>query len=407
MLFDLLYLLVLLVGSPLILVRWLVRGRRPHHNRVKLGHIEPLEGGCDVLVHCVSVGETEAAVPIVRRLVSSGKKVVVSVTTATGSDVAHLRFPDLPVVFFPYDFSWAVRRFVNAVSPRCVALMELELWPNFIRECSRKRVPVLILNGRMTERSLGGYRSFRSLLKKTWNSLSWIGVQDELQAERFRGAGAPADRVVVSGSVKFDKEPPEGHEKAREELGFSREDLVIMAGSTHKGEEELVLDAWSSLSGNKPGLVIAPRHPERVAAVRSLLESRNIPYALRSTKTPSTVILLDTMGELARLYGAADIVVMGGTLLPGVGGHNPIEPAVLGRFTVSGPHFSNFKEVTRKLEEDAGLVVLENIAELNATIARAVSDGDWRAKVGANACNSVQRNAGSLGRYVRAIADSC
>ena len=400
---DLLYLAGLVLGSPYFVWRGVRRKRPPHHTAEKLA-LSGLPDPCDVLVHCVSVGETEAAVPIVAGLRDEGLEVLVTTGTATGGEVARKRFGD-GVRFLPYDFTLPVGRFLRAARPRAVVLMELEVWPNLIRKAKALGASVLVVNGRMTEGSLKGYRFLRPLLTGTWRRIDWCGVQDDEQRARFELAGMPPDRIEVAGSVKFDREPPPGWENARADLGFAPEDLVLFAGSTHPGEEELVLQAWARARERFGGLklVLAPRHLERLREVERLARDTGAAVKKRSEPGRADIVVLDTMGELAVLYGAADVVIMGGTLVEGVGGHNPIEPAVLGKPVIMGPHFDNFKDVVARLAEGGGLFAARDAGEALRTAEVLLSDPEKRKEAGGNAALTVRRHGGAARRYVRNI----
>ncbi len=404
-LIDILYIIVLLIGSPYFLYRFIRRKRFPHHISEKMARKALPCSPSDVLVHAVSVGEIEASAPFVNKLRSLGLKVHVTVGTKAGHEVAVKRFGAESVFFFPYDFSGSVKRFLNAHSPKVVALFELEVWPNLVRLCAKNDIPVVVVNGRMTEKSLRGYRRVRWFMNSTWKRIAEFGVQDDEQKVRFEAAGAPPERITVLGSIKFDKQPPAGWENARDELNLTPSDFLVIAGSTHEGEERMVLESWLQLRETRGNLrlLIAPRHMERKGRVLELLSDCGFSVSCRSERRKTDIILLDTVGELARLYGAADIVIMGGTLLPGIGGHNPIEPAVLGKATISGPHFENFRDVTEKLVRDGGLHLMTDAQELLQILEKLASDDQLRSSIGDKASKSVSRNRGANEKYVQLV----
>ena len=284
--------MLLLLGSPYFLYRFIVRRRWPHHYREKMAKHPVQRGGCDVLVHCVSVGEANAAVPIVEELRARGRNVIVSVTTETGMEIARTRFGPDSVIYYPYDFSCAVRRFLNAVKPKAVVLVELEVWPNFVRNCKKRGIPIAVINGRMTAKSLFGYKLLKPLLRPLWQTISWFGVQDEIQKERFICAGAPVPNIKVIGSLKFDKTPPKGWQDAKTELGFSDGSLVVVAGSTHRGEERIVLDAWKKVKEEIPALklLLCPRHLERLGEVETLLNESNCKWSRKTDECEADIV---------------------------------------------------------------------------------------------------------------------
>ena len=188
-----------------------------------------------------------------------------------------------------------MRRFLNAVKPKAVVLVELEMWPNFVRNCKKRGIPIAVINGRMTAKSLFGYKLLKPLLRPLWQTISWFGVQDEIQKERFICAGAPVSNIKVIGSVKFDKTPPEGWEDAKTELGFSDGSLVVVAGSTHRGEERIVLDAWKKVKEEIPALklLLCPRHLERLGEVETLLNESNCKWSRKTDECEADIVLLD------------------------------------------------------------------------------------------------------------------
>ncbi|HED65849.1 MAG TPA: 3-deoxy-D-manno-octulosonic acid transferase, partial [Planctomycetes bacterium] len=305
-----------------------------------------------VLVHGVSVGEVKAAAPIVRGIEERfpGLEVVVSTSTNTGLEVARGLFDDKAVVRFPADPRPIVSRFLRRIEPDLVLLVELEVWPNFLRQCNRRAIPVAVVNGRITELSHGQYLLFREVLPQ-FNRISLFCVQLEEYAQRFRRLGVEPERLLVTGNVKVDGlrigRVDAGEELTRLLGGRGRP--VIVAGSTHEPEELLVARAWRDHTP-EARLVLVPRHPHRSATVAADLEREGFAVQLLSAlrggleeNDPAKVAIVDTIGELERVYGLADLVFVGGSL-GDFGGHNLLEPAAQGVPVLFGPHVDNFTQ---------------------------------------------------------------
>lgn len=349
---DLLYIPAAIAAAP-----WWARKARGDWP-ARFGHGEALPAPSDrprVLVHAVSVGEVNALRTLVP-ILAERADLVVSVGTDTGIDRARHLFADrCPIVRYPVDLSSAVGRFLDRVRPDAVALVELELWPNFLRACARREIPACVINGRLSERSFRGYRRIRAFMRPLFGGLAFAGVQDEAYRDRFVAMGLDPARCVVTGSMKWDAAPTgpgtDAAEALAREMGIDRRRPLVVAGSTAEGEEALLHAACP------PGaqLLCAPRQPQRFDEA-----ARDLPgCARRSSGTPAPAgtsrYLLDTIGELAHAYALADVVVMGRTF-GDLYGSDPIEPAALGKPVVVGPSVSDFASIVRALEEAGGLV---------------------------------------------------
>ncbi|GAB4408334.1 MAG: 3-deoxy-D-manno-octulosonic acid transferase [Thermodesulfovibrionales bacterium] len=307
------------------------------------------EGRLLIWVHAVSVGEVISAAPLIRELKDRypSVRVVLSTITDTGQKVAHERLSDIAdMIYLPLDLPFSVRRLLRKIRPDIFITIETELWPNIFRILKKKGIPILVMNGRLSERSFDGYRKIRFFMKGVVRCVDLFGMQDRIYADRIVGLGADKDRVEVIGNFKFDIRPPE---KIPEWTGLLKWP-VILAGSTHEGEEELILSVFERLRIDFPGLnlIIAPRHPERFKRVEDLIKRKGLEYVKRSelnsslvTRHSSLVIFLDVIGELASVYGAADVAIIGGSFIEH-GGHNPLEPAFWGKPIICGPHMENF-----------------------------------------------------------------
>ncbi|MDA8390077.1 MAG: lipid IV(A) 3-deoxy-D-manno-octulosonic acid transferase [Gammaproteobacteria bacterium] len=360
---------------PVALVRAAWRGRRHPEDRgrlhERLGYGERLPAGC-LWVHAVSVGETRAAAPLVRHWLQTHPEcpVLVTTTTFTGAEQVRMLFGGrVAHRFAPYDVQRVVDRFLDRTKPQAAVIFETELWPVLYGALAARRIPLMIANARLSERSFRGYRRIAGLMRQTLAVPQIIGAQGADDARRLKALGAPATAIEVIGNIKFDIEVAPGLETAGERLreAWGRQRPVWVAASTHAGEEEAALAAHRIVQRHCPGalLVLVPRHPERFDAVARLVDKEGLRKVRRSTGDPvlpdTDVLLGDTMGELMVFFAAADCAFIGGSLVP-TGGHNPLEAMAVGRPVVFGPHMFNFEEI-------AGLA-------LNAQAARAIPDGE-------------------------------
>jgi len=403
---------------PALLARLAWRARRnPGYGRrwgERFGWGGELPGSGDtVWIHAVSVGEVQAAVPLVRvlgeRLAPS--EVVLTTTTPTGSErVRALLGSRVVHRYFPYDLPGAVSRFLDRIRPRVAVLIETELWPNMLAACRRRGVPVVLANARLSPRSARGYRRFAPLAGEMLAGLAGIAAQSADDARRLIALGARPERVQVTGSIKFDQRLPASLREESQVLRrcFGLDRAVWIAASTHAGEEEQVLDAFARLLRRVPDclLVLVPRHPERFGEVAALARRRGLRTVLRSERPPSCadadVFIGDTMGELALFYAASDCAFIGGSLVP-VGGHNPLEAAALGVPVVSGPEVFNFAEISERLRAEGAARLARDARELAEAVAGWLLDGNQRHRDGERARAFVERNRGALERVAAMI----
>jgi 3-deoxy-D-manno-octulosonic-acid transferase len=387
------------VWLPVAVWRRLTR-RVPINARARLGHGASIgEGRPTAWLHAVSVGEAIAAAPLVEglRRLHPELPMVMTTVTNTGAQIVRERFARLVTHrFFPLDLPWAVRRFAAAIDPAFLICMETELWPNTLRALAARGVPVMIANGRISDRSYRRYRLVGRFLASVLADVRVFAMQSDEDARRIIALGAHPERVVVTGNMKADAaaaDPAGAVDLWRRLLALSPGQRVWIAGSTHAGEEELVLEAHRAALAESPELVlvIAPRHPERRGEVLALLARKGwasicrseLPVAVTSTEVSAVppVIVLDTVGELAALYAIADVVFVGGSLVP-VGGHNLLEAAQRRKPVLVGPHVGNFRESTSLLESVGAAIVVRDAAELSRELRRLLADPDLRAKLG-------------------------
>lgn len=405
------------------------RGRRDPARRVSLrermGHGHPRQGPQPVWVHAVSVGEVQAAAGLIRLLRSRDplRPVLLTMATATGRQRARELFPADPLVearFAPFDLPGAARRFLRRERPCAAVFLETELWPNLLATCARHGVPVALVSARLSARSLGRYRSFAPrLMRRTLRLLAVIGAQSEADAARFIALGADPARVHVSGNVKFDFELPADigsrSSALRERWIGSRRAWV--AGSTHAGEEAQLLDAQRRIEAAWPGtgsrsgpplLVLVPRHPERFAQVAQWLEREGVRWRRRSgpqavVAADTQVLLVDTLGELLAFYACGEVAFVGGSLVP-IGGHNLLEPAMLGLPLLSGPHCFNSPEAAERLRACGALEVVRDATALAAALLRCFADDGDATRRGDAGREMVLQNRGAVQRSLALLA---
>ncbi|WP_372965614.1 lipid IV(A) 3-deoxy-D-manno-octulosonic acid transferase [Marinobacter sp.] len=414
--FHFIYSQLIRLALPFILIRLWWQGRKAPDLRRdwqhRLGMVPGISGPV-IWVHAVSVGETIAAGPLVRRLLAKelGATILLTAMTDTGLAQARKMFGDkVAYAYAPYDTPGSIRRFLNHVNPGILVILETEIWPNMIRQCRRRRVPVFLINARLSERSAVGYEKVKGLAAPVMKSISWVAAQAEPDAERFRRIGVAADRVEVTGSVKFDVDIPDDVRKASTAVRKILEGRKVwIAGSTHSGEDEQLLGAHQSIIEHHDDalLIIVPRHPERFDSVAAMAEDKGFRVARRSkNESPENVqvYLGDTMGELMMLYGASDIAFVGGSLIER-GGHNPLEPAAWGIPVFSGPHVFNFETIYDRLVADQGVQIVQGGADLARAVSHLMADPEECKAYGKRALAVVNKNRGALDKVVDGIIE--
>lgn len=406
LLYSMLLALVLTLGFPYWLFEMLWHGKYRSGLRERLGRVPERfrnSGNRRIWVHAVSVGEVLAVSRLVNALRADfpEHEVVVSTTTDTGQTLAATRFGGEQVFYFPFDFSFAVRRWFEALRPDLVVIAETEFWPNFLRTAKRAGTPVVIVNARISNRSLSGYTRWKWLLKPVLGGVTLFLAQAPEDARRLRQIGAPEDRVLVAGNLKYDVAAParlpiEG--EIRSALERSGAGPVLVCGSTVEGEESLLIRAFTQVLENFPSAVmlLAPRHPERFDQVARLLDQSNIRFWRRSSWSSAPleggVLLVDSIGELASLYSLADVAFVGGSLAPR-GGHNILEPAQSGAAILVGEHTENFRDIIALFASRRALRVVRP-EDLSATILELLRNEEERRALGRRAAETLAAEQG-------------
>lgn len=408
------YSLLLFLFLPLILLAfwWKGRGGSGWRGRwsERFGRVvhRPRPGG--LWLHAASVGEVLAAAPLVKAFRSQypGVPLIITTFTPTGSaQVRRLFGTGVYHMYLPLDLPWMVRRFLRILQPGLLVIIERELWPNMLAACSEQNIPVLLANARLSEKSARSYQKYPGLSLPMLQQLTLVAVQDVADGQRYLDLGLPEQRLEVTGSVKFDLQVPEGTAEQgaalRAQWGAQRP--VLALASSHADEDERLLDLYPALQEACPELLLLliPRHPQRFEAVTNAAHARRLRVHRRSNGVPAAdvqVYVADTMGEMLRLLAAADLVLMGGSLIPR-GGHNPIEPAALGKATLMGPYHHNFAEIVANLQQVGALAVVEDDDNaLLLTLRRYLQDPAARQAMAEAGRQAVEQNRGAVARLV-------
>jgi 3-deoxy-D-manno-octulosonic-acid transferase len=419
---HILYSILLTAGFVLALPWFLWKGRSTGKYlrtfRERMGRLPVylnVDGDRSIWIHAVSVGEVLAARPLVPALRERfpAHRLFLSTTTMTGNEVAKKTIRGVDGLFYaPFDFPYPVRRALDVLNPSLLVLMETEIWPNFVHEARRRGTRVALVNGRISPRSFPRYQRARRFLRPVLGEIDLFLMQGAPHADRIRALGAPERRVQVTGNLKFDAVLPERLPERLVRLihGGSASRPLWVAGSTVGGEEELVLSAFHRVRERVPQarLLVAPRHPERFAAVPSLVEAAGFRCLRRSALDPvawrdGEILLLDSLGELAQVYALASVVFVGGSLVPS-GGHNILEPAVAGKAVVVGPHMENFQEIADQFRAEGAMVQVGSPDELAREVSALLLDEERRRSLGERARELVGRNRGAVRRTTDALS---
>ncbi len=410
----------LLLLSPYFLFQALAHRKYVAGLRERLGFLPKLNNQPVVWLHCVSVGETQAARPLVERIRKELPQhaLMVSTVTLTGQKLARdlFRAQASRVFYFPFDWRWSVRRALRAINPAAVLVMETELWPNFLRECRSRDIPVALVNGRISRKSFSRYLRIRFFLRRVLKCLTIAVMQSERDAERIRELGMAAERIFSVGNLKFDA----GLDVPTTDIGtrfnLNNNTPLILAASTHSPEESIVIESFKKLREYQSStrLMLAPRHPERFNEVAELIQASGLTWT-RRTNAPASedasaaVILLDTIGELTSVYTHATVVFVGGSIVDR-GGHNVLEPAAHGVAVITGAHTHNFHAIVDLLTEARAILQLgplegdEAVVALAEALRRLLADAEWRNELGSRAKQIVAANQGATEKTMKLIA---
>lgn len=411
-----LYSLFFILALPVIFLRLLWRSRKaPAYRRrwlERLGifacNIKP--GG--LWLHAVSVGEVVAALPLIKSLQKQYPNLALTITTTTptgsqrvqqslGASVTH--------VYLPYDIIWALQSFVRKIQPQCLVVMETELWPNLFEICQQRNIPIVIVNGRLSDKSFKPYSRLRWFMQPMFDRVNFVAAQSDLDADRFKQIGVASDKLLMAGNLKYDVQvTPQQQELGQQLRQNIGQRLVWVMASTHAGEEEMALDAFANLQNEFPNLllILVPRHPERFNSIAELIEQRKLRFVRRS-QNPSIsadtqVLLGDTMGEMNVFYAAADLAFVGGSLVP-IGGHNLLEPAALGIATITGPYMSNFIEITNKLLQSSAVIQVSDAEQMQQKLRELLADTALRQQMGQFGLQVIAKNRGANERIMQII----
>ncbi|MDY0189384.1 MAG: 3-deoxy-D-manno-octulosonic acid transferase [Desulfuromonas sp.] len=424
LLYDIVVWMTAIFLVPCYLVRGLLQGKVRRGIRERLGFFDrsrflSFAGKQVFWIHAVSVGETRAALPLIKALRKQYPQAILllSNVTETGHAIAKEIADIDETIFFPLDTSWVVKRVLRRINPSQVLIVETELWPNFIRYCHQAQIPIQLVNGRISDRSFPRYLRVKRFLSPVLHQLSGFCMQSPIDAGRIAQLGAPAQLITVSGNLKFDMEstlPPDmSEESLRQEFCLRADAPVLVAGSTHRGEEEMVADVFRQLQRQHPDLILilVPRHPERCKAVSEMLTEKHLPWRLRSQQSVDGgqqlngggVLLVDSMGEMLSFYAVAQIVFVGGSMVS-VGGHNILEAALVKKPVLFGPHMHNFREIASLIERAQGVGMVADGAELYLLLNTLLPEVARCRNMGEKGWALLQQNVGASQKTLREIA---
>lgn len=425
-LYNFLLISILIVASPFWIFKILTKEKYRKGLIEKLG-ILPSDlkkrdsNKVRVHVHAVSVGEVIAATPFIKELKKRHPEIslVLSTVTPTGNEMAHKRLPEADhIIYFPFDLPWVVKKVINTVRPCLYITVETELWPNFLREVKLSGAKSIIINGRISPHTFKGYMRIKPFMKRTLSYVDLFCMQSDEDAGKIKAIGAPEGAVRVTGNMKYDQRFVDISEDEvsikKRVLGINREDRVIIAGSTHRGEDEIILEAYKEcLKGDeKIRLIIVPRHIERTGEIERLVKMQGLEMVRRTglnnskenTIPYNTVIIGDTIGELATLYSIATVVIIGGSFIPH-GGQNPLEAIYYKKPVVFGEHMFNFREIAGEILENGAGIKVEKAEDLTKALKALLNDPNRQRKMGEKGYEIILKNKGAVDRNLDIVEE--
>jgi 3-deoxy-D-manno-octulosonic-acid transferase len=413
--------ILLLLSVPYFFFRNLFQKKFRSQLIQRMGFYQGLTFKRPIWVHAASVGEVFCTVPLLKRIKREFPhcEIVLTTMTSTGNEAAKTHLPEADrVLFFPIDHPLTLRRAIERIQPGLLLIAETELWPNLLRSCGKKGIPIILFNGRISEKSFRGYLFFKFLFKECLKYVSLFLMQTKEDQDRIIEIGAESDKTRVVGNLKFDQTFPSFNQEAvaklAKSIGLQGKKNILIAGSTHSGEEEILLSLFKELRkiNSHLILILAPRHLARLEEVERILEQQSISWVRRTSlamtqdhqeqKEPREVILLDTMGELMSLYSLGTLVFVGGSLVP-IGGHNPLEPLFFKKCVFFGPYMFHFFEISRRLIEAGGAIQVKDREDLTFQMKRLLTDEEARRKTGEEGYQFLQKHQGATDRMFAEI----
>ncbi len=407
--FDIFATLSFILFYPIVLISRLHTKKDSGTRKTKLGLFKSPELNNVIMFHAVSVGEVLSLEKLLLKTKSQfpNHKIILTTGTKTGQELAHKKYSDKIdfITYFPFDISFAINNFLNRINPSIILIAETELWPNFAIQCKKRNIPLLIINGRISDSSYGSYKFLKLFFAPILNLYSKIYTQSEIDKERFVNLGMAQDKVEVMKNLKFDID------KTPSDIDLKKgESKVLIAGSTHSGENEIVIKTFDNLRNihNNLKLIIAPRHLERVKEIEQILSNYNYTYGYRSnndTFENFDIIILNTLGELKKAYAFSDIAFIGGSFNK-TGGHNPLEATVYNVPTLTGPSIKNFRDIYSILTNAGASVLVNNQKQLEETLNKMLLDNEFYKKTCENCKNIFEDQQGALDFVINKISET-
>lgn len=413
-----LYTSLFFLALPVIVLRLIWRGlKAPDYFKrwpERFGKVATLPNDKPVIwLHAVSVGETEACKPLIKALQTQYPQHTLLITTMTPTGSARVKqsFKDsVAHCYLPYDLPFAMNAFLDATHPEFGIIMETEIWPNMVQSCHKRDIPLVLVNARMSERSHKGYLRFGNFTQSILNKFTFIAVQNATDAKRIQSLGVKKERVFTVGNLKYEITLPPSLNQQAEAMRnmWDRKRPVWIAASTHEGEDELILNASRQVRGHFPDLllIIVPRHPERFDRVTALCQKSGFVTLRRSENKPCSsnvqVLMIDTMGELMLFYGCADVAFVGGSLVPH-GGHNMLEPAALGKPSITGPHYFNFTVIAKQFLEHKALLEVEDTEALAKAVIELLQSPTKRDEMSTAGLELIRHSQGASDRILNLL----